>query len=278
MDQARIGTDGPTYTAEQYEALSGAERHQLGPDLTCPECHADAYFVRRAVNGRPSYFGARPHVADCELATTGGEGGFGQLEDVDAIDAVDGGLILRPMNAPPPDHVTEHAEGDETTRPGQRHGGTPVPGLSRRGMNLNRLLRRLIRSQPFASGTAPLTLPDGTRTTVREWCVPTTAGDTTFLDLRRIFWGTIRHAKFDADDGGAWLNLGRGDQPTIRLERDFLAQVLAGAGISDVTDLQGATFAYYGPLRRSGKSGRLFFFPKNPEWFTVRLEAQDPVS
>lgn len=117
MDQARIGTDGPTYTAEQFEALAGAERGQLKPDLTCPECQADAYFVRRAVNGRPAYFGARPHIGDCELATSGGEGGFGQLEDADAIDAVDAGLILRPMNASVPEHVTE--EGKVTTKAGE---------------------------------------------------------------------------------------------------------------------------------------------------------------
>lgn len=144
-------------------------------------------------------------------------------------------------------------------------------------MNLNRLLRRLIRTPGFATSAAPLTLPDGTQTTVRDWCVHTTTGDTTFLDLRRIFWGTIRHAEID-EEGGAWLNMGRRDQPTVRLKSELLESVLAGAQIRDVTDLQGAMFAYYGPLRRSGKSKRLFFFPKDPEWFTVRLEAQDPTS
>lgn len=277
MDEARIGVNGPTYTAEQFEALGGAERQRLRPDLTCPACEADAYFVRRSINARPAYFGARPHFADCEMATTGGEGGFGQLEDVDAIDAVDGGLILRPMNAAPPEHVTEGAEGAEGNRRGQRHGGTPVPGRSRRGMNLNRLLRRLVRTPGFATSTAALTLPDGTETTIRDWCVPTATGDTTYLDLRRIFWGTIRYANTDAD-GGAWLNLGRGDQPTIRLDSDFVETILQSAQLDDVADLQGASFAYYGHLRRSRGNERLYFFPDDPEWFTIRLESEDPTS
>ncbi|XXM93189.1 hypothetical protein WM457_03025 (plasmid) [Clavibacter nebraskensis] len=143
-------------------------------------------------------------------------------------------------------------------------------------MNLNRLLRRLIQSPEFATGAAALTLPDGTHTTVREWCVLTTTGDTTFLDRQRIFWGTIRYAHTYA--GGVWLNLGRGDQPTIRLRSDLLASVMASAHINDVADLQGAAFAYYGHLRRSRNNDRLYFFPDDPEWFTIRLASQDSPS
>ncbi|CAQ03360.1 hypothetical protein B5P20_16325 [Clavibacter sepedonicus] len=207
--------------------LSGAERQRLRPELTCPECEADAYFVRRAINGRPACFGARPHNADCSLATTSGEGGAGHLEDVAAIDAEDGGLVLRPMNADAPDHVTDEADDDAKARRGQRHGGTPVPGRSRRGMNLNRLLRRLIRIPGFATSTELLTLPDGTQTTVRDWCVFADPAAATLVDRRRIFWGTIRFANTDDDSNGAWLNLGRGSHPTIRLERDLLAAVLS---------------------------------------------------
>ncbi|WP_435740127.1 hypothetical protein [Clavibacter nebraskensis] len=276
MDEARIGAGGRTYSAEAYEALGGAERQRLRPELVCPECEADAYFVRHAINGRPAYFGARPHGVDCSLATTGGEAVAGRLHHADATDAVDGGLILRPMNADAPRHVTEDADGEVGHRQGHRHGGRPVPGLTRRGMNLNRLLRRLIQSPEFATGAAALTLPDGTHTTVREWCVLTTTGDTTFLDRQRIFWGTIRYAHTYA--GGVWLNLGRGDQPTIRLRSDLLASVMASAHINDVADLQGAAFAYYGHLRRSRNNDRLYFFPDDPEWFTIRLASQDSPS
>ncbi|MBF4622773.1 hypothetical protein [Clavibacter sp. VKM Ac-2872] len=123
-------------------------------------------------------------------------------------------------------------------------------------MNLNRLLRRLIRMPGFARSAAPLTLPDGTRTTVRDWCVPASTAYPRCLNLRRIFWGTIRYAHVD-DDGGAWLNLGRGDQPTIRLKSDFSASLLTGAHITDAADLLGAAFSYYGHLRRSSKNDRL---------------------
>lgn len=278
MEEARVGVSGRTYTAEQFEALTSAERQGLRAELTCPECDADAYYVRRAINGRPACFGARPHNEGCTLATTSGEGGANHLEDVAAIDAEDGGLILRPMNSDVPVHVTDAADGDAGARRGRRHGGTPVMGRSRRGMNLNRLLRRLVRIPGFATSTELLTLPDGTQTTVRDWCVFAGASAATFVDRRRIFWGTIRFANTDEVSGGAWLNLGRGTQPTIRLQRDFLAAVLAGARIRDVADLTGAAFAYYGHLRRSRNNNRLYFFPDDPEWFTVRRESQDPPS
>ncbi|XXM93119.1 hypothetical protein WM457_02955 (plasmid) [Clavibacter nebraskensis] len=121
-------------------------------------------------------------------------------------------------------------------------------------------------------------MPDGTATTVRDWCVFADASAAAFTDRRRIFWGTIRFANTDDENGGAWLNLGRQAEPTIRLKHDLLAPVLAAARISDVADLKGAAFAYYGYLRRSRNNNRLYFFPEDSEWFTVRLESQDPTS
>ena len=65
MEEAKSRTTGSVWDAEEFAALSLAERDAIRETLTCTACGADAYFIREARNGRRACFGARPHRDDC---------------------------------------------------------------------------------------------------------------------------------------------------------------------------------------------------------------------
>ncbi len=67
MESILSTVDARTYSAAQYAALPREERDRLADGLLCPSCRADAFFIRQARNGRAACFGARPHIAGCEL-------------------------------------------------------------------------------------------------------------------------------------------------------------------------------------------------------------------
>ncbi|MEB0003695.1 hypothetical protein QN345_02235 [Cryobacterium sp. 10I1] len=108
---------------------------------------------------------------------------------------------------------------------------------------------------------------------IAELCIAAIDADVQHNGQRRLYWGTIRYVH--EDETGAWFNLGWRGAPSLKLESKFLAELMESKGIDDAEDLQGAAFLYYGPMRQARTSGRLLLFPKDLDWFTVRLADED---
>lgn len=276
MYEAHCGGLGGIVTADQYAALSSPERASYRDSLSCTSCEQPAYFIRRARNGRAACFGARPHLENCQLAATlTDDRGSGRLpEDEPRFNRGDE-LVLQSARPRAIPHVRHNPGGDPHTGVGRRYTGIGGARAARSNMGLPTLLRRLVREPDFAENRAMLVMPDDTRMSIRKMCVAVIDADTRFRDRKRIYWGTIRYVS--EDDDGAWLNLGRAGAPALRLSGVFLDALMTQYGVDDVEDLQGAAFIFYGHLRQSRTSDRMFLFPDDLDWFALRLPDEDPI-
>ena len=273
MFAALCTSNGEVFSASQFSELSVGQRGILRETLVCTACHADAYFIREARNGRSACFGARPHVEGCELASLGTEdGGSGSLEEADEITAADA-LRLEPERSRGVLHVRHVPGGELHSGTARRHtrptrGGTRIAGIS-----MSRLLRRLLREPEFRESRTKIIINDNSRAVVKDYCVHVADADETHVRKKRLYWGTFRFPR-PADGGGAWLNTGR-DSPTVFANEELLEEILASRGIDDLEDLTGASFLLLDTLRLSSHSDRAFLFPKSLDWFTIRLYDED---
>ncbi|GAA5032567.1 hypothetical protein ACFQRL_04350 [Microbacterium fluvii] len=251
MEEAKSRTTGVVWDAEQFAALSTGERDSLRDSLVCTACGADAYYIREARNGRRACFGARPHRADCELASfVTDDGGGAPLDEVDEL--INAGDIFRidPNRGRTIRHVRNDPSAPDST------GGSAVR-YARRGrgnvrqssMGLGRLLRQLVLREPFRRSQTLLIMSDDSRQTVRSGCVHLSEIEEKHRNRLRVYWGTIRFPR-PKDDGGAWLNTGWGS-PTIVINAEELAAVLERSGLEELDDLSGSFFAIMGRLRET---------------------------
>lgn len=283
MYEAFCSVANRNFTAEQFGALPAVSRLAYRPTLTCTGCGADAYFMKTASNGRAACFGARPHEDDCELASADGETLVGGgLTEVETLLPQGESLRLRPVSISAPVHVSVDEIDSSKPAAGKRHIGGGLETAGQASLGLNMLLRRLVREPAFRQSRVTLRLPDGTVGTVREHCVLIRSAGREHRDRIRIFWGTIRYARAD-DKGGAWLNTGGWGSPALHLTKTMLDQLFISKHLTELEDLHGAAFIFYGALRMKRMAAeegdhdveRFYLFPNDPEWFTVRLDQED---
>lgn len=270
MEEAKNRTTGAVWDAEDLAALNSGERDALRETLICTGCGADAYFIREARNGRRACFGARPHREKCELASfVTDDGGVARLDEVDEL--INAGDIFR--IDPNRGRAIRHVRHDPTAPPST--GGLAVR-YTRRGrgnvrqssMGLSRLLRQLVKREAFRRSQTLLIMSDDTRQTVKSGCVHLSEIEDKHRNRLRVYWGTIRFPR-PKEDGGAWLNTGRGS-PTIVIEEDELATLLERSGLDELEDLSGSFFAIMGKLRE-GPGGRHYFFVnEDVDWMAIR--------
>lgn len=277
MDLALSTIDSREYSATEFERATN--RDALKPGLICPGCRADAYFIRRARNGRQACFGARPHNRGCRLGADGTDDrGTRHLPEAEQRDPIAGEFNLQPMRDKKVAHV-RHEEGDDPDSGGRgrRHTLPRENGTSRPDRDLSRLLRELVRVPGYRDSRDVLHLDNGTRTTVREWCVHSSDAGLDLRRQKRLYWGTIRYVGGSGEN--AWfLNTGRGEAPTLVLQPAGMERLLKRKRISDVEDLEGASFITHSKLGYSNKndSPRFWLHIEDLDWFTVRLPHQDP--
>lgn len=275
MEEAKSLTTGRVYWADDFAALPPAERDALRDSLVCTGCGADAYFVREARNGRRACFGARPHTADCELASLATEsGGSAALDEVD--ERINAGDIFR--IDPDRPRVVRHVDDDptaETARAGSavRYSGHGRGGKRVSSMGLARLLRQLVLREGFRKSKTLLVMSDDTHQSVASGCVHLSEIEEKHRNRLRVYWGTIRFPRVK-EDGGAWLNTGRGT-PTIVIEEEELKRLLDRARLAELDDLEGSYFAFMGRLRRQESGREYLFVDHDADWLAVRPHSQD---
>ena len=274
MDLVLSTIDGREYSAAQF--ADSPHRDALRSGLICLGCRADAYFIRRARNGRPACFGARPHNLGCKLGADGTElRTTHHLEDAERREPAEGEYTLQPMRRDPIVHAQPDDTADEgSAARGRRHVLPYVGGRSLPNRNLSRLLRELVRDPSYRNSTDVLHMDDGTSTTVRDWCIHTTEVELQHRFLKRLYWGTVRYVAHDR--GAYWLNSGRGASPTVVLQPDGMEQLLRRKRVDEIEDLQGSAFITHSKLGYRESDKRFFLHVDDLDWFTVRLPHQDP--
>lgn len=279
MYEAWVGALGYALAAGDYEDYPSAERRGYAESLLCTGCQQPAYFIRQARNGRAACFGARPHLDGCEMASTiTDDGGAAALPTDEPRVAAGDELVLRSVEASV--GTVRHVRHDPQATAGdgraRRYIAQGVGGTSTPSMGLNVLLRRLVREPSFRDSRAMLVLPDGTRGSIRSYCVEVIDADLSYWNKRRLYWGTIRYPNVD-DDGGAWLSLGRRGSAVLRLNPATVDELLERHDVDDLEELQGAAFVVYAPLRKATRSDRLLLFVDDLDWFALRLPDGDPI-
>ena len=275
MEEAKSRTTGSVWDADEFAALSLADRDAIRETLTCTACGADAYFIREARNGRRACFGARPHLDDCELASFAThDGGAAPLDEVDEL--INAGDIFR--IDPNRGRTIRHVRHDPSASPAS--GGSAVRytrrgrGLVRQSsMGLGRLLRQLVMREAFRRSQTLLIMSDDSRQTVKSGCVHLTEIEDKHNNRLRVFWGTIRFPR-SKEGGGAWLNTGWGS-PTIVIDEHDLATLLERSGLEELDELSGSFFAVMGRLRDTSNGKRYLFINEDVYWMAVRPFSDD---
>lgn len=270
MALATVRSMNEPYLAGAFAELDEALREELRRDLICSVCGADAYHVRPPRNGRPACFGARPHAESCDVAS--------QTTDTSTVETLTteeeratkkDGFTLRGADASAIGHTALDAPPVGSDRPGRSYTGREGAARgSYPGLKLIRLLRLLVTVPSFAEESAALHLASGTRTTVREYCVPMSRVDLERRDRERVYWGAIRYAKAVYD--GAWLNTGSKTEPSVHIGNELLGRLLDHWKLDSVEDLAGAAFGLWGKIRRDRKApDKLFLFVESLTSFVI---------
>lgn len=235
MQTARVDGQGEI-SAATLARHSPEERANYRGRLSCPDrtCGAVVHFRSQSVNGRPALFYSHNHVATCaekspETTHTILEAESGADEAIwnDANE-----LVLRLDSAS--SSRTSTIDSDEATvvQQGRRH--DPRRGnrhTHASSIGLRPLLRRLRDDPTFRTSTMPLTLSDGTQSTVRQAC--THVSNYVHSDRRRIIWGSIARASHGWIDSGLW-----GEKlPAVRIPKAHIGEVIDRAHVETFADL-----------------------------------------
>lgn len=212
-----------------------SDRHLYRGRITCPDavCRVGLHWRKRSKDGKvPTFYGN--HLDGCGYKTESDEQiAERELEEVDAVinTCEEMQIRLEPPNG-----------GRTKTKdtPGAI-GGTGITHQHRGNdrnvragsTGLRPLLRKLISSPEFRVDRMPLTLSDGTRTTIAEGCQHVDGYQPT--DATCIVWGKIKTTKAD------WINSGYRDEklPAVRMWKDVISNILEAAGVQSVGDLVG---------------------------------------
>lgn len=235
MQTARV--DGHNeISAVTFARYSPEERASYRGRLSCPDrrCGAVVHFRSQSVDGRPALFYSNDHVATCaekapETKRTVLEA---EKREDEALwnDAAE--LVLRLDSASLSRTSTTDSDEATVVQQGRRH--DPRRGnrhMHASSIGLRPLLRRLRDDPTFRTSTMPLTLSDGTQSTVREAC--THVSDYVQSDGRRIVWGSIARAS----DG--WIDSGLWDEklPAVRIPEAHIREVIDRAHVDTFADL-----------------------------------------
>ncbi|WP_448233158.1 hypothetical protein [Microbacterium lacticum] len=238
MRWARL--DG-TADIDAWEILE-SNRHRYRGRITCPEtvCGKNLHWRKRSSDGRAATFYGE-HADGCDYKTTSDEQVVErELEEVDAVINTCAEMQIRLDPAGGSRATSQHSPGAPGAR-GRTHVHRGNDRTVRAGSTgLRPLLRKLISSPEFRADRMPLTLSDGTRTTIADGCVH--AAQYVFSPGTRIVWGTIARAS------GNWLNAGDPHEalPAVRVSKEALPKVLEHAGVQELADLQGWHFLVEG--------------------------------
>lgn len=275
MEEARSRTTGAVWDAEEFAALRSGEREALRETLICTACGADAYFIREARNGRRACFGARPHRDDCELASFATEdGGGAPLDEVDEL--INAGDVFR--IDPNRERTIRHVRHDPSAQASSSGSAVRYTGRGRgqvrqSSMGVGRLLRQLVKREPFRRSQTLLIMSDDSRQTVKSGCVHLSEIEDKHKNRLRVYWGTIRFPR-PKDGGGAWLNTGWGS-PTIVINQDELVTLLQRSGMEELDDLSGSFFAVMGRLRETANGKQYLFINEDVDWMAIRPFVDD---
>ncbi|QIK82328.1 hypothetical protein [Sanguibacter sp. HDW7] len=116
---------------------------------------------------------------------------------------------------------------------------------------LRPLLRKLLADPHFRESRMPLTLSEGTLTTVAEGCLH--SGTATGSEFYRIVWGTIVRARTDILSNG-WFDSGRSIKhlPAVCAMGEARPTLCSVAGVESFAELVGWHFIVEAEFRRSG--------------------------
>ena len=145
MDNAFCTVDNQTYTAYQFSQLDMSTISQFRKFLECPNCHAPAFFRKKARNGQAACFGARPHNMGCIENAPLSRLINGENDDEDVLHN-DGQIIVLDLNygaAEPVNHITEDMNGNGIGR-GVRFSGNGDRPNAVAHRRLSTILRSLI--------------------------------------------------------------------------------------------------------------------------------------
>ncbi|WP_146245648.1 hypothetical protein [Curtobacterium sp. MCLR17_055] len=282
MHEARNGISNHTITAEEFE--KAPERQTIALALTCLGCGADAMFRRQSIDGRKATFWARHARIDCRYASGGaGDTEYRALQETEPRTPAENVVKIRPAQHGGAAAMGPRIEHDPDAHPAEpgRRGRHTVPGEATTEsiptQGLRTILRSLIRDPKYRISSKQLMLPGREKDyahLVRRICVRTLDVTTEHVDppRRRVYWGEIRWV---ASAGGSyWLNTERWDTLTVRVPAEAMADLLTAYQLGDAEELIGARFIVYGWL--NAKDDRKFVHVREPEWFDLRLPAEDP--
>ncbi|WP_148639704.1 MULTISPECIES: hypothetical protein [Brachybacterium] len=235
MQTARV--DGQSeISAATLARFSPEERASYRGRLSCPDrtCAAAVHFRSQSVDGRPALFYSNDHVATCAEKSPETKRTVLEAEkrEDEAIwnDVTE--LVLRLDSA----SITRTAIIDSDQGTAMQQGRRHDPRRGNRhthasSIGLRPLLRRLRDDPTFRTSTMPLTLSDGTQSTVRQAC--THISDYVHSNHRRIIWGPIARAPH------GWINSGLWDEnlPAVRIPEVHIEEVLDRAHVETFADL-----------------------------------------
>lgn len=278
MDVAKHVPGDRVYTAQVFGALPALTIEKYRRELVCDECGAPAYFTAKRSSGSSFFFGARPHEDGCELSTTRTvDAESADLFEAARREAEDGVIRIVPDRLQV--DASERFEHDPNAKPHEgiarrytrAHDGSKTVG----SIQMNRLLRRLVRDKEFACSDEGLWLEDF-KTTVRYYCVELNQIKDINLKRQRLYWGTVLFGEM-TPRGMAWLYTAKG-LPNVLLTSEVLEMTLARTKADSIEELAGASFLVWTwlspPLTKP--EARPFLMAKDPGRFTTRLASQDP--
>ncbi len=256
MDIIKCTDDNTTYNIWEFiklstEAISHKRRH-----LICPSCGAKAYYRKRSTDGKPACFGARPHNAECDAATSAMTlDEQNDLEDVNKViianDAIRVNFDLT-ISAAKKENEEEDGEHAINVSSGSTKEYTREPsvqGIASRG--LKTLLNYMIRTPDFQNSDTKIYLdPNFPPRQAKDLFIKLDNAEPTIRP--HFFWGMISHA----DKSLNWLNTSGKEGVSIPIAK-IKQTVIEMSHTNDSEDFAGAHVMVFGWCKKS-ESGKLY--------------------
>ena len=270
MDTGKCTIDQVVYNAATFSGLPAHEVRRKRRFIVCPECDGPGYFRKASKSGQAACFGARPHKIGCSLAAPEHEGGGDTGTDEEDERINDGERIVVDFDYGGASGKHIHGPtGTETRRGGSKFIGGSHPIESKMHRRLSTLLRNLITSAQFRQSRQILEIAGHGEYEVKSFF-------TNFVDVRKAmvgryagYWGLISDVRF-GDDKTLWFNTGGRNDVSLCLKEEYVDELWARYGISDVEDMAGAYMLVFGEIR-SSKNDKKYIAMDGPAHLTIRL-------
>lgn len=268
MDVARCTANGVTYTAPAFEALGEARVQEYRQLLVCPECGARAFFRKESTSGQAACFGARPHVAGCNMAAV--ESRYRGGPGLDQDERINHGERIE-IDFAYGAHDVVHVDLEEPADPNGR-GGQFRGGAGRRNAAMHRrlstLLRNLMLSDQFRTSDQIIALPEG-QFRVRDFFVTFSQAGAHLVGEYRGYWGMLSDARFGRN-GEIWLNSGGQQNVSTVVNVELIPEFNRRFRVDEPEDLAGAYALVFGILGMS-TNGKLYLACNDLRYITVSL-------